>query len=164
MTNDEFTSQVDSGQWPSEIGVPLDTPFTDFRGVIQNLVLKPMTSVAVITSKRGTVRANHYHKTDWHYAYVISGSIKYYHRPVGSTEDPQFEIFTAGQMFFTPPMVDHTMVFTEDTTFITMARNVRSHESHEADLVRIQLIDPEQIKIEYTKSSASASDTGGAGS
>ena len=31
----------------------------------------------------GETRANHYHKTDWHYCYVVSGCIEYHHRPTG---------------------------------------------------------------------------------
>lgn len=143
MTNDEYTSRVEAGNYPEDVFVPLDPPFSDARGDIQNLVLKPMTSVAVITSKKGSVRANHTHSTDWHYAYIISGKIFYFERYEGSEEIPEPQIFMAGQMFFTPPKVEHAMLFAEDTVFITMAKNVRSHESHEADLTRVEFITPE---------------------
>jgi hypothetical protein len=49
--------------------------------------------------------------------------------------------FPAGTMFFTPPLVEHAMVFPEQTSFITFAKNVRDHEHHEADLVRIKLVE-----------------------
>ena len=58
--------------WPSEVLVPLEKPFIDDRGAIQPLVDKMMKSAVMIESKKGTLRANHYHKTDWHYCYVIS--------------------------------------------------------------------------------------------
>ncbi len=139
--NEEFTAQVEAGKWPKAVLVPLDNNFEDARGVIQNLVLAPMSSAAIITSKKGTIRANHYHKTDWHYAYVISGAIDYYHRPAGSTASPEKLTIRAGQMFFTPPLVEHTMVFPEDTVFLTLAKNVRTHDNHESDLVRVKLVD-----------------------
>jgi hypothetical protein len=41
------------------------------------------------------------------------------------------------QLFFTPPMVDHAMVFPEDTIFLTLGRNSRTQEVYEADVVRI---------------------------
>lgn len=145
-SNRIYTEKVDLGVWPADCDVPLDTPFVDERGSIQNLVLKPVTSVAVITSRRGTVRANHYHKTDWHYAYVVSGKILYFERDVGSSEMPVPRTFGAGKMFFTPPMREHAMVFAEDTTFVTMAKNVRSHESHEADLVRVEFVTPATVR------------------
>jgi hypothetical protein len=89
------------------------------------------------------VRANHWHRTDWHYSYVVRGKILYFERPVGSTEIPEPRVFTARQQFFTPPNREHAMLFAEDTDFITMARNVRLHEQHEEDVVRMPFITPE---------------------
>ena len=70
--------------WPKKPIVELDAPHVDDRGEIIPLVDAPMQSAVMITSKKGTVRANHYHKTDWHYCYVVSGRIAYYHRPTGT--------------------------------------------------------------------------------
>jgi quercetin dioxygenase-like cupin family protein len=49
-------------------------------------------------------------------------------------------VIRAGQMFFTPPDVDHAMVFPEDTVFLTLGRNSRKQEVYEADLKRIKLV------------------------
>lgn len=144
LTNDEYTSLVDEGRWPGDPEVPLDEPFVNASGEIQNLVLKPMTSVACIRSVKGAVRANHWHRTDWHYAYVVSGALAYAERPVGGDQEPSFLVFSRGDMFFTPPNREHVMVFLEDTVIITMARNVRSHEKHEEDVVRVPFVSPEQ--------------------
>lgn len=124
-------------QWPGNVIVPLERPFADQRGDIQPLVDLPMESCVLIRSRKGTVRANHYHQTDWHFCYVLSGSIEYYHRPHGSQRKPEKVLVKTGQLFFTPPMVDHAMVFPEDTTFLTLGRNSRSQEVYEADVVRI---------------------------
>jgi dTDP-4-dehydrorhamnose 3,5-epimerase-like enzyme len=121
--------------------VPLEEPFADDRGAIQPLVDADMKSCVLISSKKGTVRANHYHKTDWHYCYVLSGSIEYYHRPHGGDGEPEMVLVKSGQLFFTPPMVDHTMVFPEDTTFLTLGRNSRKQEVYEADVERIELVE-----------------------
>ena len=59
----------------------LKTPFKDDRGIIQNLVSlnkSQIRSAVLIESKKGSLRANHYHKVDWHYCYIISGSIEYH--------------------------------------------------------------------------------------
>jgi len=143
MTNDEYTSAVDRGEWPEDPRVPLDPPFVNHNGSIQNLVLKPMTSMSALDSVKGAVRANHYHKTDWHYTYVASGSVAYLVRPIGSSEVPEPIVFRKGEMFFTPPMVEHAMVFLSESVIITAARNVRSHDSHEADVVRVSFVTPE---------------------
>ncbi len=126
--------------WPKEVIVPLASPFADRRGGIQPLVDAAMESCVLITSKKDTVRANHYHRTDWHYCYVLSGSIEYHHRPHGGTGEPDMVTIKSGQLFFTPPMVDHAMAFPEDTVFLTLGRNSRRQEVYEADVERIELI------------------------
>jgi hypothetical protein len=68
--------------------VKLNEPYVDDRGLIQSLVSleEPKIQYAVmIESKKGLVRANHYHKEDWHYCYLITGSIDYYYRDVDDT-------------------------------------------------------------------------------
>lgn len=149
--NFEFTGLVNDGNFPQDIRVPLDDFFEDSRGRITNLVLHPMTSAACITSKQGTVRANHWHKTDWHYSYVVSGEILYFERPVGEISMPEPTLFRAGEMFFTPPNREHSMVFPIDTTFVTFARNVRSHESHEEDVVRMPFISQEEAQRQIAR-------------
>ena len=136
----EPVTEKEKASWPKDVIVPLKQPFVDERGEIQPLVDAVMKSCVLITSKQGTVRANHYHKTDWHYCYVLSGSIEYYHRLHGSTEPPGKVAIKAGQMFFTSPVVEHAMVFPEDTVFLTMSRNSRLQEVYETDVERVELI------------------------
>jgi len=135
-------TEQERASWPQTVKVPLETPFTDERGSIQPLVDVMMESCVLINSKKGTVRANHFHKTDWHYCYVLSGEIEYFHRPTGSNAAPAQITIHAGELFFTPPMVDHAMVFKEDTVFLTLGRNSRAQEVYEADVVRIAPINP----------------------
>jgi quercetin dioxygenase-like cupin family protein len=138
--NQLFADKVAKGHFPEAPIVPLDDIFKDTRGTINNLLLSPVTSIARISSKKGTVRANHYHLTDWHYAFVESGEIYYFEREVGSQIVPDPQPMRAGMMFFTPPNVEHAMLFTQDTIFFTFAKNIRSHVSHESDLVRVSFI------------------------
>lgn len=127
--------------WPDQAIVPLEKPFVDDRGAIQPLVDRMMKSAVMIQSNAGALRANHYHKTDWHYCYVISGVIEYYHRPTGSADEPEMLLVKEGQMVFTPPMVDHGMKFPEDTVFLTLSRNPRDQATYEADVVRVDMLD-----------------------
>ncbi|HEX5611612.1 MAG TPA: hypothetical protein VFX67_03100, partial [Burkholderiales bacterium] len=71
-----------------------------------------------------------------------SGRIEYYHRPAGSSAAPQHISIAQGQMFFTGPMIEHAMVFPEDTVFLTFGRNSRAQEVYEADVVRVDPIQP----------------------
>ena len=134
-------TEEEMGSWPSEPLVNLQNPFVDKRGSIQPLVDLMMKSAVMINSKAGSLRANHYHKTDWHYCYVISGQIDYYHKKINSKKEPQLIIVKEGQMIFTPPLVEHCMKFPKDTLFLTLSRNPRDQEAYESDVVRVKLID-----------------------
>jgi len=123
--------------WPKDVIVKLEKAFVDLRGLIQPLVDLPMESAVLIHSKKGAVRANHYHQTDWHFCYVLSGSIEYLHRPTGSRGKPKTVFVKEGELFFTPPMVDHQMIFPEDASFLVLGRNSRAQPVYDADVVRI---------------------------
>ena len=125
--------------WPKDVIVKLEAAFVDLRGSIQPLVDLPMESAVLIQSKKGAVRANHYHHTDWHYCYVLSGGIDYYYRPVGSKDKPKLCHIKTGETFFTPPMLEHAMVFTADCDFICLGRNPRDQETYEGDITRVQV-------------------------
>lgn len=139
MNNKEYTGQVAAGNFPNEIIVPLDPPFEDARGKIQNLVLSPITSTAIITSKAGSVRSNHYHNANWHYLYIVSGSMEYYERDVdASGENIKPIIVKAGEMVFTAPHKVHKTFFLENTIMMSFGAGTKDHEHHEEDLVRVE--------------------------
>lgn len=141
----EYARAVDAGVYPTGPDVPIDIGLTDHRGEIANLLLTPITSVARITSKRGTVRANHYHRTDWHYTFVEHGTVFYFERAVGDDSVPAPRSFVSGEMFFTPPNIEHAMLFAEDCIIFTFAKNKRTHEEHESDVVRVDFVTPDII-------------------
>lgn len=140
--DEELRAEDDASTWPQQALVQLEPPFVDERGIIQPLVDRAMLSAVLISSNAGAIRGNHYHKTDWHYCYVLEGSLEYFYRAHGSTANPQRIVVTSGQMFFTPPMVDHAMKFSERCAFLTLSRNHRDPASYEADVVRVPLVTP----------------------
>ena len=127
--------------------VELEEPFEDERGFIQMLVNTPIKNVTLIKSNKGAIRANHYHKTDWHYMYMFEGESDYYYRPAESNEEPKKIVWRKNQLIFTPPMEEHTTVFTQESLFIAISRNPRDQEAYEADVKRVELIDPESVKL-----------------
>lgn len=132
--------------WPKEGRITLPPAHNDSRGSIQSLVNFPMKNLSLISSKKGSIRSNHYHKTDWHFMYVLSGSFDYFYRPTGSNQEPKKIKIGAGEMVFTPPMEDHATVFLEDTELLAMSRNPRDQAAYESDVVRINLIDSGEVK------------------
>jgi quercetin dioxygenase-like cupin family protein len=151
MTNDDYTAAVERGEYPESPSIPISTGFVDERGAIHNVLLTNIASVARITSKARSVRANHYHKTDWHYTFVESGTVLYFERDIGSTAIPEPHVYRAGEMFFTPPMRDHAMLFAEDSVIYTFAKNVRNHDNHEADVVRVEFVTPSVVDSALAK-------------
>ena len=118
--------------------VQLSAPYEDARGTIQNLFTEGMQSGALITSKAGTRRADHYHKTGNHLCLLLSGVLIYRWRPVGKNTKPNALTITPGLAFFSPPMVEHSMEFVVDSTFLSFDSKVtRDHEGYENDLVRL---------------------------
>ncbi len=124
-----------------EILCPLEATHSDERGEIKTVIEgKPFSSVLRISSGKGSVRANHYHKTDYHYCFLESGRMEYYERPVGSTEPPLCLTIQPGQIFYTRPMVEHAMKFLEDSVFWCFSKNSRKQANYEDDTVRVKLI------------------------
>ena len=137
----------EESMWPKTGLVELDPAHSDERGSIQSLVNFPMKNLSHISSKKGAVRSNHYHLTDWHYMYVLSGSFDYYYRPTDSGEKLQCVRVKAGEMIFTPPMEDHATVFLEDCDLLAISRNPRDQEAYEEDVRRVILIDPDSVQV-----------------
>jgi quercetin dioxygenase-like cupin family protein len=134
------TPDQDPSAGPGEPLVELQDPLADDRGDIRLLLERPMGSAVLIRSLKGTVRANHYHRTDWHYCYLLKGSMEYHYRPAASKEPPRRLLARAGQMVFTPPLVEHAMAFPEETEFLVLSRNPRDQEAYEADVVRTRVL------------------------
>ena len=136
-------SMTSNRQDPVKIHRPLvglPDPFTDARGFIQPLLDDdPMRSALIIQSVAGAVRANHYHLTDWHYLYVLSGRMEYYYRLADSTDPPIHFTVLPGQMVYTPAMVVHRTDFPEDTLCVTVSGNPRDQAAYEADVIRVEL-------------------------
>lgn len=100
-------------------------------------------SVLRITSKKGTVRANHYHKKDYHYCYLVSGRIRYVEREPANQAAPLHEwIIEPGQIFYTRSLVAHAMEFLEDSEFYAFTPRTGEQAQYEDDVVREVLIDP----------------------
>ena len=123
----------------------LDLPkgYEDARGIIQPLCDLNMKSASLIVSKANTWRANHYHKKDWHFIYVLKGSFEYYFKKTNSDEKIKKKIVKKGELLFTGPVVDHAMFYTEETEIIVLSKNPRDQKTYEEDTVRIDFMNNE---------------------
>ena len=123
--------------------VNLPKGYGDARGIIQPLCDLNMKSASLIVSKANTWRANHYHKNDWHFIYVLKGSFEYYFKKTNSDEKIKKKIVKKGELLFTGPVVDHAMFYTEETEIIVLSKNPRDQKTYEEDTVRIDFMNNE---------------------
>lgn len=120
--------------------INLKERFEDYRGFIQPLCDLSMKSASLIFTKANNWRANHYHKKDWHFIYVIKGEFEYYFRKTNSNENIKKKIVTNSQLLFTGPLIDHAMLYTKDTEILVVSRNSRDQKNYEEDTVRINFM------------------------
>lgn len=118
---------------PNEEIIKITPAHQDERGIIANVLEKPITHVAIITSKKGSIRANHYHPKQWQYEYLISGEYESTTKDLRKGDDAPTEkrIIEAGDLVITPPMVAHAMRFTQDSTMLNMTDGQRDAERYE---------------------------------
>ena len=116
--------------------------FVDDRGAITRILdaQRPIRSILSITSQKGSIRSNHYHKKDTHYCYLVSGKMEWFEKPVEGGE-MESAILEPGDMVFTPAMTIHAVRFLEDSVFLTFATESRNQADYEADTVRVTLIE-----------------------
>jgi len=119
-------------------------PFhVDERGEMTYLLDETVkiNSVLLITSKKGSIRANHIHKKDSHYAYLLKGSMEYTYGDFEKPEELEKIIVKAGDMVFTPPGEVHAMRFLEDSAFLALTTEKRDQEKYEKDLERVVIVE-----------------------
>ncbi len=106
--------------------------YTDNRGKISNHELtEPINLIGLIDSKKGTIRANHYHPQQEQKCLFTKGQIIEVFQDIITPNSPKItQVVNAGQLSVIKPNVAHTMVFTKDTTFLNLVRGEREHENY----------------------------------
>ncbi len=115
--------------------------YVDERGEIANVLEEPINHVAIISSKKGSIRANHYHPEQTQYEYLISGRYESYSKNLRK-EDSKTEkrIIEPGDMVMTPPMIAHAMKFLEDSVMLNLTTDSRDSDKYEEHTKRYKLI------------------------
>ena len=106
--------------------------YVDDRGKISNYELpEPINMIGYIESKRGTVRANHYHPIQEQKCLLVKGK---YISVIKDLSDPkaalETRIIKEGDIAVIKPNVAHAMVFLEDSIFLNLVRGEREHENY----------------------------------
>ena len=109
-----------------------DNEYIDSRGKISNHELtEPINMIGLIDSKKGTIRANHYHPQQEQKCLFTKGQIIEIYQDILNPNSPKItQVVNEGQLSIIKPNVAHTMVFTKDTTFLNLVRGEREHENY----------------------------------
>jgi nucleoside-diphosphate-sugar epimerase len=109
-----------------------DNEYVDSRGKISNHELtEPINLIGLIDSKKGTIRANHYHPQQEQKCLFTKGQIIEIFQDILNPVSPKItQVVNEGQLSIIKPNVAHTMVFTKDTTFLNLVRGEREHNNY----------------------------------
>jgi quercetin dioxygenase-like cupin family protein len=118
--------------------------FRDARGTITDVLDGvPLNSVAILTNKKGAVRANHLHKKTVQYTFVISGRVRYASKgPRGR----KTAVLGPGDLAISPPGEAHATEALTDAVFMAFAHGLRHGRDYEKDTFRlaVPLIKPRE--------------------
>ena len=106
--------------------------FIDERGKISNHELpEPINLVGYIESKKGTIRANHYHPVQEQKCILIKGQFISIYKDLLTNKAPKItHVVNEGDLIITKPNVAHAMAFTKDSIFLNLVRGEREHENY----------------------------------
>ena len=109
-----------------------ENEFSDSRGKISNHELtEPINLIGLIDSKKGTIRANHYHPIQEQKCLFTKGQIIEVFQDLLNPNSPKItQVVNAGQMSIIKPNVAHTMVFSKDSIFLNLVRGEREHDNY----------------------------------
>jgi len=115
--------------------------FVDDRGGISNVLDAEIKHVALITSKAGSIRGNHYHPDQVQYDYLLKGKYEYLVKDLKGEEGKvESTLVEAGTLVTTPPMTAHVMRFLEDSVFFTFTTGSRDTISYKDHTKKFKLI------------------------
>jgi len=106
--------------------------FIDPRGKISNYELsEPINLIGYIESKKGSIRANHFHPVQEQKCLLINGQYISVCQDLLEKNAPKItKLINPGDLVVTRPNVAHTMVFTKDSILLNLVRGEREHENY----------------------------------
>ncbi|OGU35103.1 MAG: hypothetical protein A2068_06430 [Ignavibacteria bacterium GWB2_35_6b] len=111
--------------------------FIDHRGEITDLIDGfDVNSITLITSKKGAVRGNHFHKQTIQYLYLIEGKLEYFTQH-GDSEITK-TVLNKGDFVETPKNVKHAFKALENSIFLACCSGLRAGKQYEEDTFRLE--------------------------
>lgn len=126
---------------PNETVRSIKPAFEDERGIIANILEESITHVAIITSKKGAIRANHYHPEQIQYVYLVSGEYESVSKNLKDKNAKlESKIIKPGDLVITPPMIAHAMRFKKDSVLLNLTTGQRDSDKFAEHTIKYELI------------------------
>lgn len=111
----------------------------DERGSISDIFYNhPIDHIAIINSKKGAFRGDHYHKFTTQHILMTKGSLRYYYRNVNEGNDKvKSVVVKESEMVTTGPNEVHALEILEDNQFIAFSEGKRGGKDYESDTFRV---------------------------
>lgn len=110
---------------------------TDERGVIKDILYnEPIDHVTVITSDKGAVRGNHFHKETIQWVYCYSGKLKSLTQK--GEEKVVCKILEEGDLLKTEKNEKHALQALEKAVFFVFTKGPRGGDDYEDDTYRLK--------------------------
>ena len=112
---------------------------SDNRGSICDVFYDvSINHVAVITSKKGAVRGNHYHKKTTQHILILKGEMEYWYLDLKKKNSKSRCIkLKEGDIVSTPPYEIHALRILKNNKFIVFSQGLRGGKDYEKDTFRV---------------------------
>jgi dTDP-4-dehydrorhamnose 3,5-epimerase-like enzyme len=116
--------------------------FHDERGIIADVFYSAkIDHVALITSKPGVIRGNHYHKNSIQHILITDGSLEYWFAEENNLANSDFVVARVGDLVTSEASEVHALkILEEGCTFIAFTEGQRGGKDYESDTFRVKNI------------------------
>ncbi len=112
--------------------------FEDDRGIIADIFYKEsINHVAILSSKKNSVRGNHYHKATTQHTMIIRGVMQYWYKSLEQDAKVSSITLFEGDIISSPPNQVHALLALEDYECLVFTEGVRGGEDYEKDTFRV---------------------------
>jgi quercetin dioxygenase-like cupin family protein len=112
--------------------------FEDARGAIRDIFVGvPKEHITIISTAKGSVRGNHYHKVSQQSDYLVSGKMRVLGQKIGEPIVTDI-VWNPGEVIDWDANEVHEFIALEDSIFLTFVNGVRGGDNFEKDTFRVE--------------------------
>ncbi|HZX20336.1 MAG TPA: hypothetical protein VFF13_04960 [archaeon] len=129
-----------------------DVPYSDARGGLDYYIMRePINWVGALYTKKGSIRANHYHPKQEQKLLLVSGKcVSVYKNLKDKNAKVKQHLVVPGDLVITPPNIAHAVIYLEDSIQINLVHGERKPTNYGKHTVPYELVKPDE-KEKYMK-------------